>query len=171
METGLKFPPRRGRSPTPPPWGSYSSHSLMAVTSPWSLVTGPASSCSCRVIKQEYRSEGPARYEESSVATLMESRRVAWKGHPRAWAGSQCVHFPQAKTSGKFSSEELTKLWREFQHHKEKVHEYNVLLETLSRTEGVPAPPSCRRPWGGCPPSLCTRSVGGTPPSGSSGNL
>lgn len=45
----------------------------------------------------------------------------------------------QAKTSGKFSSEELDKLWRELQHHKEKVHEYNVLLETLSRTEGAPA--------------------------------
>uniref|UniRef100_A0A8C9AZU9 LDL receptor related protein associated protein 1 n=1 Tax=Phocoena sinus TaxID=42100 RepID=A0A8C9AZU9_PHOSS len=43
----------------------------------------------------------------------------------------------QAKTSGKFSSEELDKLWRELQHHKEKVHEYNVLLETLSRTEEI----------------------------------
>ncbi|XP_047574700.1 alpha-2-macroglobulin receptor-associated protein [Lutra lutra] len=43
----------------------------------------------------------------------------------------------KAKTSGKFSSEELAKLWREFQHHKEKVHEYNVLLETLSRTEEI----------------------------------
>ncbi|XP_020847808.1 alpha-2-macroglobulin receptor-associated protein [Phascolarctos cinereus] len=41
----------------------------------------------------------------------------------------------KAKTSGKFSSEELDKLWREFKHHKEKVHEYNVLLETVSRTE------------------------------------
>ncbi|XP_069877868.1 alpha-2-macroglobulin receptor-associated protein [Dipodomys merriami] len=41
----------------------------------------------------------------------------------------------KAKTSGKFSSEELDKLWREFLHHKEKVHEYNVLLETLSRAE------------------------------------
>uniref|UniRef100_A0A2K5WQF5 Alpha-2-macroglobulin receptor-associated protein n=1 Tax=Macaca fascicularis TaxID=9541 RepID=A0A2K5WQF5_MACFA len=43
----------------------------------------------------------------------------------------------KAKTSGKFSSEELDKLWREFLHHKEKVHEYNVLLETLSRTEEI----------------------------------
>ncbi|XP_005408822.1 PREDICTED: alpha-2-macroglobulin receptor-associated protein [Chinchilla lanigera] len=41
----------------------------------------------------------------------------------------------KAKTSGKFSSEELDKLWREFLHHKDKVHEYNVLLDTLSRTE------------------------------------
>lgn len=41
----------------------------------------------------------------------------------------------KAKTSGKFSDEELEKLWREFQHHKEKVHEYNILLETVSRTE------------------------------------
>ncbi|XP_007456922.1 PREDICTED: alpha-2-macroglobulin receptor-associated protein [Lipotes vexillifer] len=43
----------------------------------------------------------------------------------------------KAKTSGKFSSEELEKLWRELQHHKEKVQEYNVLLETLSRTEEI----------------------------------
>ncbi|KAM6150914.1 alpha-2-macroglobulin receptor-associated protein [Erethizon dorsatum] len=41
----------------------------------------------------------------------------------------------KAKTSGKFSTEELDKLWREFLHHKDKVHEYNVLLDTLSRTE------------------------------------
>lgn len=52
---------------------------------------------------------------------------------------------PQAKTSGKFSREELDKLWREFQHHREKVREYNVLLETLSRTEGASGPrPSLR---------------------------
>ncbi|XP_024429630.2 alpha-2-macroglobulin receptor-associated protein [Desmodus rotundus] len=43
----------------------------------------------------------------------------------------------KAQTSGKFSREELDKLWREFQHHREKVREYNVLLETLSRTEGI----------------------------------
>ncbi|KAL2779889.1 alpha-2-macroglobulin receptor-associated protein precursor, partial [Daubentonia madagascariensis] len=43
----------------------------------------------------------------------------------------------KAKTSGKFSSEELDRLWREFMHHKEKVHEYNVLLEALSRMEDV----------------------------------
>ncbi|CAH6980232.1 alpha-2-macroglobulin receptor-associated protein [Phodopus roborovskii] len=41
----------------------------------------------------------------------------------------------KAKASGKFSGEELDKLWREFLHHKEKVHEYNVLLDTLSRAE------------------------------------
>ncbi|KAF6131274.1 LDL receptor related protein associated protein 1 [Phyllostomus discolor] len=41
----------------------------------------------------------------------------------------------KAQTSGKFSREELDKLWREFQHHREKVREYNVLLEALSRTE------------------------------------
>lgn len=70
------------------------------------------------------------------------------------WAGPQHIgtrsFSPQAKTSGKFSREELDKLWREFQHHKEKVREYNVLLETLSRTEGAsgPAPPcGCGRPW------------------------
>lgn len=43
----------------------------------------------------------------------------------------------QAKTSGKFSPEELAKLWREFLHHRDKVHEYNVLLDTLSRAEGA----------------------------------
>ncbi|XP_064344587.1 alpha-2-macroglobulin receptor-associated protein isoform X1 [Camelus dromedarius] len=43
----------------------------------------------------------------------------------------------QAKTSGKFSSENLDRLWREFQHYQDKVHEYNVLLETLSGTEEV----------------------------------
>ncbi|XP_003461902.1 alpha-2-macroglobulin receptor-associated protein isoform X2 [Cavia porcellus] len=41
----------------------------------------------------------------------------------------------KAKTSGKFSPEELAKLWREFLHHRDKVHEYNVLLDTLSRAE------------------------------------
>ncbi|EDL37476.1 alpha-2-macroglobulin receptor-associated protein precursor [Mus musculus] len=41
----------------------------------------------------------------------------------------------KAKTSGKFSSEELDKLWREFLHYKEKIQEYNVLLDTLSRAE------------------------------------
>ena len=44
----------------------------------------------------------------------------------------------QAKTSGKFSREELEKLRRELQHHKEKVHEYHALLETLGRAEGGP---------------------------------
>ncbi|XP_036777186.1 alpha-2-macroglobulin receptor-associated protein [Manis pentadactyla] len=43
----------------------------------------------------------------------------------------------KAKTSGKFSGEELDKLWREFQHHREKVLEYNILLETASRTEEI----------------------------------
>lgn len=40
----------------------------------------------------------------------------------------------KAKTSGKFSSEELDKLWRELQHHEEKVQEYHALLETLGGT-------------------------------------
>ncbi|NXD66428.1 AMRP protein, partial [Eolophus roseicapillus] len=43
----------------------------------------------------------------------------------------------KAKSSGKFSDEELDKLWREFKHHKEKIHEYNILLETVSRTEDI----------------------------------
>lgn len=41
----------------------------------------------------------------------------------------------KAKTSGKFSREELDRLWREFLHHKDKVQEYNMLLGTLSRAE------------------------------------
>ncbi|XP_019408626.1 PREDICTED: alpha-2-macroglobulin receptor-associated protein isoform X1 [Crocodylus porosus] len=43
----------------------------------------------------------------------------------------------KAKTSGKFSEDELDKLWREFKHHKEKIHDYNLLLETVSRTEEI----------------------------------
>lgn len=42
----------------------------------------------------------------------------------------------QARTSGKFSDEELSNLKREFQHHKDKIHEYNILMDTVSRTEG-----------------------------------
>lgn len=45
-------------------------------------------------------------------------------------------HHHQAKSSGKFSSEELSSLQREFQHHKDKIHEYNILMDTVSRTEG-----------------------------------
>lgn len=43
---------------------------------------------------------------------------------------------PQAKTSGKFSEEELQSLQREFQHHKDKINEYNIVMDTVSRTEG-----------------------------------
>ncbi|CAH2299719.1 alpha-2-macroglobulin receptor-associated [Pelobates cultripes] len=43
----------------------------------------------------------------------------------------------KAKTSGKFSEEELENLWREFVHHKEKTNEYNILLDTVSRTEEI----------------------------------
>uniref|UniRef100_A0A8C6WIQ1 Low density lipoprotein receptor-related protein associated protein 1 n=1 Tax=Neogobius melanostomus TaxID=47308 RepID=A0A8C6WIQ1_9GOBI len=39
-------------------------------------------------------------------------------------------------SSGKFSSDELLSLKREFQHHKDKIHEYNILIDTVSRTEG-----------------------------------
>ena len=38
--------------------------------------------------------------------------------------------FNKAKASGRFSDEELEKLWREFKHHK-----YNILLEMVSRME------------------------------------
>ncbi len=43
---------------------------------------------------------------------------------------------PQAKTSGKFSDEELQSLQREFQHHKDRINEYNIVMDTVSRTEG-----------------------------------
>uniref|UniRef100_A0A8D0GAW7 LDL receptor related protein associated protein 1 n=1 Tax=Sphenodon punctatus TaxID=8508 RepID=A0A8D0GAW7_SPHPU len=43
----------------------------------------------------------------------------------------------KAKSSGKFSDEELDKLWREFKHQREKVHDYNILLETVSRKEDI----------------------------------
>lgn len=43
----------------------------------------------------------------------------------------------KAQSSGKFSSEELLSLKREFQHHKDKIHEYNILMDTVSRTEEV----------------------------------
>ena len=42
----------------------------------------------------------------------------------------------QAKSSGKFLEEELLILRREFQHHKDKIHEYNIVMDTVSRTEG-----------------------------------
>ena len=48
----------------------------------------------------------------------------------------QLIRPYQAKTSGKFSSEELLSLKREFQHHKDKIHEYNIVMDTVSRTEG-----------------------------------
>ncbi|XP_063740780.1 alpha-2-macroglobulin receptor-associated protein isoform X1 [Eleginops maclovinus] len=41
----------------------------------------------------------------------------------------------KAKSSGKFSDEEMMSLKREFQHHKDKTHEYNILMDTVSRTE------------------------------------
>ncbi|MEQ2294778.1 hypothetical protein AMECASPLE_007262 [Ameca splendens] len=43
----------------------------------------------------------------------------------------------KAKSSGKFSNEELASLKREFQHHKDKIHEYNILMDTVSRTEEI----------------------------------
>uniref|UniRef100_A0A673B0Z0 Low density lipoprotein receptor-related protein associated protein 1 n=1 Tax=Sphaeramia orbicularis TaxID=375764 RepID=A0A673B0Z0_9TELE len=43
----------------------------------------------------------------------------------------------KAESSGKFSSEELMNLKREFQHHKDKIHEYNILMDTVSRTEEI----------------------------------
>uniref|UniRef100_F6UAC7 Uridine-cytidine kinase 2 n=4 Tax=Xenopus tropicalis TaxID=8364 RepID=F6UAC7_XENTR len=43
----------------------------------------------------------------------------------------------KAKTSAKFSEEELESLWRELAHHKEKIDEYNILLDTVSRTEEI----------------------------------
>lgn len=62
----------------------------------------------------------------------------------------------QAKTSGKFSEEELEKLWREFKHHTEKVQEYNILLETVSRTEGTAFGGALEgQPGSVCPQGVC----------------
>ncbi|RVE75563.1 hypothetical protein OJAV_G00000070 [Oryzias javanicus] len=41
----------------------------------------------------------------------------------------------KARNSAKFSEEDLENLKKEFQHHKEKIHEYNILMDTVSRTE------------------------------------
>lgn len=43
----------------------------------------------------------------------------------------------KAQSSGKFSNDELLSLKREFQHHKDKIHDYNILMDTVSRTEEV----------------------------------
>ncbi|KAJ3614604.1 hypothetical protein NHX12_018175 [Muraenolepis orangiensis] len=43
----------------------------------------------------------------------------------------------KAKNSGKFLQEELLSLKREFQHHKDKIHEYNIVMDTVSRTEEI----------------------------------
>ncbi|XP_037109133.1 alpha-2-macroglobulin receptor-associated protein [Syngnathus acus] len=43
----------------------------------------------------------------------------------------------KAKSSGKFTEDELLNLKREFQHHKDKIHEYNILMDTVSRTEEI----------------------------------
>ncbi|MCJ8730288.1 hypothetical protein PDJAM_G00182580 [Pangasius djambal] len=43
----------------------------------------------------------------------------------------------KAKTSGKFSEEELQSLRKEFEHHKDKIHEYNIVMDTVSRTEEI----------------------------------
>ncbi|KAI1887697.1 hypothetical protein AGOR_G00192980 [Albula goreensis] len=43
----------------------------------------------------------------------------------------------KAKNSGKFSEEELQTLRREFQHHKDKIQEYNIVMDTVSRTEEI----------------------------------
>lgn len=59
---------------------------------------------------------------------------VGWGGPPGV-----CLTPPsarQAKSSGKFSAEEMSSLKKEFQHHKDKIHEYNILMDAVSRTEG-----------------------------------
>lgn len=43
----------------------------------------------------------------------------------------------KARTSGKFSEDEMESLRREFQHHKDKIHEYNIVMDTVSRTEEI----------------------------------
>ncbi|XP_062852388.1 alpha-2-macroglobulin receptor-associated protein [Trichomycterus rosablanca] len=43
----------------------------------------------------------------------------------------------KARSSGKFSEDELQSLHREFQHHKDKIHEYNIVMDTVGRTEEI----------------------------------
>ncbi|CAL8330014.1 unnamed protein product [Lota lota] len=43
----------------------------------------------------------------------------------------------KARNSGKFLEEELLSLRREFQHHKDKIQEYNIVMDTVSRTEEI----------------------------------
>ncbi|MBN3300655.1 AMRP protein, partial [Amia calva] len=42
-----------------------------------------------------------------------------------------------AKSSGKFTTEELQSLRREFQHHRDKIQEYNLVMDAVSRTEEI----------------------------------
>ncbi|KAB1280560.1 Alpha-2-macroglobulin receptor-associated protein [Camelus dromedarius] len=69
-------------------------------------------------------------------------RRAATSLHPRqqddSLDGPQLEElWHKAKTSGKVFIEELDRMWREFQHHREKVQEHNIPPETLSRTEEI----------------------------------
>ncbi|XP_062905590.1 alpha-2-macroglobulin receptor-associated protein [Mobula hypostoma] len=43
----------------------------------------------------------------------------------------------KATTSGKFNDEEVEKLRREFLHHQDKIEEYHILRETVSRSEDI----------------------------------
>ncbi|XP_051876151.1 alpha-2-macroglobulin receptor-associated protein [Pristis pectinata] len=43
----------------------------------------------------------------------------------------------KATTSGKFNDEEVRKLRREFLHHQDKIEEYHILRETVSRSEDI----------------------------------
>uniref|UniRef100_A0A8C9DRZ6 Alpha-2-macroglobulin receptor-associated protein n=1 Tax=Prolemur simus TaxID=1328070 RepID=A0A8C9DRZ6_PROSS len=87
---------------------------------------------SLSVILAKYGLDGRKDARQVDSNSLGDSSQEDSLGDPRL---EKLWH--KAKTSGKFSSEELDRLWREFVHHKEKVHEYNVLLETLSRTEDI----------------------------------
>ncbi|XP_012510506.1 PREDICTED: alpha-2-macroglobulin receptor-associated protein isoform X2 [Propithecus coquereli] len=87
---------------------------------------------SLSVILAKYGLDGRKDARQVDSNSLSDSSREDSLDDPRL---EKLWH--KAKTSGKFSSEELDRLWREFVHHKEKVHEYNVLLETLSRTEDI----------------------------------
>ncbi|XP_036183611.1 alpha-2-macroglobulin receptor-associated protein isoform X1 [Myotis myotis] len=84
------------------------------------------------VILAKYRLDGRKDARVPSSNSLTEGPEQDSLEDPRL---EKLWH--KAKTSGKFSRDELDKLWREFQHHREKVQEYNVLLETLSRTEEI----------------------------------
>ncbi|KAG8508662.1 Alpha-2-macroglobulin receptor-associated protein [Galemys pyrenaicus] len=78
------------------------------------------------------RKDGRKDAREVSSNALGDSAQEDGLGDPRL---EKLWH--KATTSGKFSTEELDRLWREFQHHQQKTQEYNVLLEALSSAPDV----------------------------------
>ncbi|XP_049646021.1 alpha-2-macroglobulin receptor-associated protein isoform X2 [Suncus etruscus] len=85
---------------------------------------------SLNVIVNKYGLDGRKNAQELLSNAISDHAQDDSLGDPRL---EKLWH--KAKTSGKFSDPELDKLWRELLHHREKMREYNVLLEALSREE------------------------------------